>query len=128
MIFESKIGFDVQKATSYYLGNDKLFMAMKTNSGILKLILPHIFGFALLSMVALHFLIFTKFRNKKSVKYTVYTVLTAQFFEIFSPFIIINISTFFIYIKIISFFIYLTMIPLILFLLFVSITKKLHVS
>jgi len=126
MIFESKIGFDTLRATNYYLGNDEIFMAVKTNSGILKLILPHIFAFALLSMVALHFLIFTKLRDKTSIRYLVYTILIAQFFEIFSPFLIINISAFFIYIKFISFFIYLIMIPLVLLILFRSITKKIH--
>jgi hypothetical protein len=123
MIFESKIGFDVQRALGYYIGDKELFVAAKTNGGILKLALPHIFGFALLSMVVLHFLIFTKFRKRIFVKVLLYTILVAQFFEIFTPFLIINISEIFIYLKILSFFIYISLIPMVLYLLFGSITQ-----
>jgi len=123
MIFESKIGFDTQRALAYYMGNKELFIAAKTNGGILKLVLPHIFGFALLSMIILHFLIFTKFRNRTFVKVLLYTIFISQFFEIFTPFLIINISEIFIYLKIISFFIFMGLIPIVLYLLFDSIAQ-----
>lgn len=123
MIFESKIGFDPQKALGYYMGSKALFVAAKTNSGILKVALPHIFGFALLSMVILHFLIFTEFRNRIFVKVLLYTIFVAQFFEIFTPFLIINISEIFIYLKIISFLIFMGLIPFVLYLLLHSIAE-----
>jgi len=123
MIFELKIGFEAQRALNYYIGDKELFVATKTNSGILKLALAHIFGFALLSMVVLHFLIFTKFRNRVFVKILLYTILFAQFFEIFSPFLIINISEIFIYLKIFSFFIYISFITMVLYLLLKSIVQ-----
>ncbi len=123
MIFESKIGFDAQSALAYYIGSKELFIAAKTNAGILKLALPHIFGFALLSMIILHFLIFTKFRNRTFTKVLLYTIFISQFFEIFTPFLIINISEIFIYLKIISFFIFMSFIPIVLYLLFDSIAQ-----
>ena len=123
MIFESKIGFDAQRALAYYMGNKELFIAAKTNGGILKLALPHIFGFALLSMIILHFLIFTKFRNSTFVKVLLYTLFISQFFEIFTPFLVINISEIFIYLKIISFYIFMSLIPIVLYLLFDSIAQ-----
>ncbi len=123
MIFDLKIGFEAQRALSYYIGDKELFMSAKTNSGILKLALPHIFGFALLSMVVLHFLIFTKFRNRVFVKILLYTILISQFFEIFTPFLIINISEIFIYLKILFFIIYIGLIPIVLYLLFDSIAQ-----
>ncbi|MBU0720250.1 hypothetical protein KJ877_02795 [bacterium] len=123
MIFELKIGFDAQRALSYYMGNEESFLAAKTNSGILKITLGHIFGFALLSMVVLHFLVFTKYRNKMFTKTLIYTILIAQFFEIFTPFLIINVSEVFIYLKIISFFVYMGLIPTVLYLLFDSIVQ-----
>jgi hypothetical protein len=123
MIFESKIGFEVNRALAYYIGDKELFLTAKSNSGILKSALPHIFAFALLSMVTLHFLVFTRYRNKAIVKILLYTILSAQFFEIFSPFLIINISDIFIYLKIVSFFIYVCMIPVVLYLLFDSIAQ-----
>jgi hypothetical protein len=50
MIFESKIGFNAQRALDYYMGNKELYMADKTNGGILKLALPHIFDFTLFNL------------------------------------------------------------------------------
>lgn len=41
MIFEAKIGFDVQRALGYYIGNKELFVAAKTNGGILKWLCSH---------------------------------------------------------------------------------------
>jgi hypothetical protein len=123
MIFESKIGFEAAGAISYYLGDEESFVIAKSNAGVLKLILPHIFAFGLLSMVVIHFLIFTKYKNNKLTKYIIYLILVSQFFEIFTPFLVINISSSFIYLKFISFFIYLTLIPLVLFIIFNSIVK-----
>jgi hypothetical protein len=124
MIFESKIGFDIERALSYYFGDKALFIASKSNSGLLKVVLPHILGFALLSMVLLHFLIFTKFRNRVFVKVLLYTLITTQFFEIFTPFLIINISEMFIYLKILSFIIHMAILPMVLYLLFDSIARS----
>lgn len=81
MIFELKIGFESQRALSYYIGNDEAFIAAKSNSGVLKLILPHIFGFALLSMVVLHFVAFTRYKNTMFAKVLLYGVLISQFLK-----------------------------------------------
>jgi len=123
MIFELKIGFEAKNVLSYYMGDAKLFTPAKTNSGILKLSLPHIFAFALLAMVVLHFLIFTKFKYNFFVKVLIYGAFISAFFEIFTPFLIINVSELFIYLKIVSFFLYMLLIPIVLSLLFVSITQ-----
>jgi len=121
MLFELKISFDIEHAISYYMGNDELFIAVKTNSGILKLVLPHIFAYGLLAMVILHFLNFTKYKNLRAIKVVVYLVFISQFFEIFTPFLVVNISESFIYLKIISFFIFMGLIPFVLYLLVKSI-------
>ena len=123
MIFESKIGFSPESISQYYLGDEKMFMAAKTNMGILKLVLPHIFAFSILSMVVIHFMAFTKYKNSMSVMLLIYTILISQTLEIFSPFLIINISEIFVYLKLLSFFLYTTLIPMVLFILFRSIVK-----
>jgi hypothetical protein len=123
MIFESKIGFSVEAVSAYYLGSQERFIVAKSNAGVLKLVLPHIFAFAILSMVVIHFLAFTRYKNSKAVLFLIYTILISQTFEIFSPFLIINISEVFVYLKLISFFLYITLIPMVLYILFRSILK-----
>lgn len=118
MLFENKIGFGVEEVTSYYLGNSEQFINAKTFSGVLKTVLPHIFAFGLLSMVLLHFLIFTKHRNTASVKNLIYLTFTSAFFEIFSPFFIILGADIFAYLKIISFIVFEILILYIAWLLF----------
>ncbi len=123
MIFESKIGFSAESALEYYIGNEDKFMVAKSSAGILKLVLPHIFAFAILSMVVIHFIAFTKYKNSKAVLLLIYTILISQTFEIFAPFAVINISSYFIYLKLASFFIYMTLIPMVLYILFISIVR-----
>ena len=79
MIFDSKIGFDVSSAINYYLGSEEKFIIAKSNAGVLKLVLPHIFAFALLSMVVIHFLIFTKYKNNRSIKIVIYFRYSVHF-------------------------------------------------
>ncbi|MEN8303446.1 MAG: hypothetical protein ABFQ64_05205 [Campylobacterota bacterium] len=103
MLFEHKIGFSVQEVSNYYLGNEERFINPKTNSAVLKTILPHIFAFGLFIMVLLHFLVFTKKRDSKSVKLLIYLTFISAALELASPFGIINGMEFFAYLKLLSF-------------------------
>ena len=104
LIFENKIGFSINAILSYYQGDEQKFISAKTTTGLLKIILPHIFAFGLFIMVVLHFLIFTKHRNQKKTKFIIYFVFIMAILELSSPFFIINGLDFFAYIKISSFF------------------------
>lgn len=106
LLFEHKIGFSVQEISSYYLGNEDKFINPQTNSGILKIVTPHLFAFGLFIMVLLHFLIFTKKRNSRTLKTVIYLTFISAVLELLSPFGIINSIEFFAYIKLLSFFIF----------------------
>lgn len=123
MLFEHKIGFSYQSIVDYYIGNEEKFIIAKSFSGILKMILPHIFVFGLLSMVLLHFLIFTNLRYKKGTLILIYLTFFTAFTEIFSPFIIISGLEFFAYLKLLSFFMFSGLILYISWLLFKSIIR-----
>jgi len=103
ILFFVKIGFSYDAVLHYYTGNEELFIASKSYSGLLKVILPHVFAFGLFIMVILHFLIFTKKRETKELRYIIYLSFVSAFLEIFSPFAIIRGYHFFVYLKIISF-------------------------
>jgi len=124
MLFEHKIGFSVQGVTEYYLGSEERFIAKKSSAGVLKIVLPHIFAFALLSMVLLHFLIFTKHRDTAHTKTLIYALFTSAALEIFSPFMILLGAGFFVFIKIASFVLFEALIIYISYLLFNSIVKN----
>jgi len=121
MIFEYKIGFDKVSILNYYLGNEVLFIPAKSLSGILKIVLPHIFVFGLFSMVILHFMIFTKQRDTKKIKFLIYLLFVSVFLEIFTPMMIIGGFESFAYLKLLSFVVLESLIFYILYLLFFSI-------
>ncbi|MEA3370444.1 MAG: hypothetical protein U9Q40_03820 [Campylobacterota bacterium] len=121
MLFEHKIGFGVEEIRTYYLGNSEQFANAKTYDGLLKTVLPHIIAFGVLSMVLLHFLIFTKLRENSSIKKVIYLLFISAFLEIFSPFFIISGADGFAYIKIASFVVFEALIVYIVWLLFRSI-------
>ncbi len=124
MLFEHKIGFSVQEVSNYYLGNEEKFINPKTSSAILKIILPHIFAFGLFIMVILHFLVFTKNRDSKSVKLLIYLTFISTFLELASPFGIINGIEFFAYLKLLSFGVFELLILYSMWLLFRSIVYE----
>ena len=105
-IFSQKIGFAYESVLHYYLGNAAAFESPKTYEGLLKTILPHIFAFGLFVMVVLHFVIFTTKRNTKEFIVLIYLAFLSAFFEIFSPFMILEGFEFFAYIKVFSFFLF----------------------
>lgn len=119
MIFQHKIGFYVDGVLRYYLGDEELFIPSKNEAGILKIILPHIFAFGLFSMVILHFVLFTKEKNR--LKTLIYLLFVTAFLEIFTPFMIINGFYLFAYLKLISLFLFEVLILYILYILFFSI-------
>ena len=121
MLFEDKIGFSIQEITKYYLGDEEKFIVAKTSTGILKIVLPHIFAFGLFAMVILHFLIFTKHRDTKQLKTLIYLIFISAFFEIFSPFFLIIGADFFAYVKLTSFVLFEALVLYIAWLLFNSI-------
>lgn len=118
MLFEHKIGFSYNSVLEYYTGNEDKFIPAQSASGILKMVLPHIFVFGLLTMVLLHFLVFTELKAKKAFLVLIYATFTTAFLEIFAPFMIVNGWSFFAYIKLLSFFIFLTLTLFTLWLLF----------
>lgn len=96
-------------------------MSAKSSQGLLKIVLPHIFAFALLSMVLLHFLKFTNTKNKKALIVLIYALFITQFFEIFAPFFMLHISELFVYVKLFSYLVYFGLMLITLHLLFASI-------
>ncbi len=106
LLFEYKIGFSVEQISSYYLGDEDKFINPQTSSSILKIITPHTFAFGLFIMVLLHFLIFTKKRNSKTLKIVIYLTFMSAILELLSPFGIINSIEFFAYLKLLSFIIF----------------------
>ena len=103
LLFEYKIGFSVAQISSYYLGNEDRFINPQTSSSIIKILTPHIFAFGLFIMVLLHFLIFTKKRNSKTLKTVIYLTFISAVLELLSPFGIINNVELFAYVKLLSF-------------------------
>ena len=124
LLFDEKIGFNVQGVLDYYLGSEAKFTQPKETSGILKTILPHIFAFGLFSMVLLHFLIFTKENKTMKLKVLIILMFITAAIEIFVPFLIINGFTFFAYLKLVSFFLFEALILYSAWLLFVSILDR----
>ena len=124
MLFEQKIGFSVNQVTEYYLGNEENFTVAKTFTGVLKVILPHLAAFGLISMVLLHFLIFTKYKDTKQLKYLTILLFSSAFLEVFSPFFILLGTEFFSYVKVASFIVLETLVLYISWLLFISLMKK----
>lgn len=121
MLFKLKIGFSIESILEYYIGNEEKFIAARNTGAIFKMILPHIYVFGLLSMVLLHFIVFTKHRFQKSTIVLIWLTFTNGLLEIFTPFAIINGLAFFAYIKLLSFIIFLALILYIIWLLFNSI-------
>ena len=103
LLFEEKIGFSVSGVLDYYLGNEEKFITAKSTAGVLKIILPHVFVFALFVMVVLHFLIFTKHKHTQKMKWLIYVSFFISFSELFSPLLILYGLEFFAYIKLVSF-------------------------
>ncbi|MGB3962623.1 MAG: hypothetical protein WBK95_10345 [Sulfurimonas sp.] len=121
LLFSHKIGFTPNAVTAYYLGSEADFIAAKSDMGILKIILPHIFAYALLLMVLLHFLRFTRYKNKRFMSTLITTFFFAAFFEIFTPFLILHISVLFVYAKLAALFLFFLLMSTVLYLLFASI-------
>jgi len=121
LIFIDKIGFSYNDVIHYYLGNSKEFIVAKTFTGVIKTILPHIFAFGLFIMVLIHFIIFTKQRNKKETSLVIYLIFTSALVEISSPFMLLLGFKIFAYIKIFSFFIFYFLIVYLFFILLKSI-------
>lgn len=105
LLFDAKIGFSYNEVLHYYQGDQTQFITAKSFSGILKIILPHIFAFGLFLMVLLHFGVFTAFRKRPLLRYFIYTLGIAAFVELFSPFFIIAGLGFFAYLKLLAFFV-----------------------
>jgi len=124
MLFEHKIGFSYGAVLEYYTGNEEKFIPAQSASGILKIVLPHIFVFGLFFMVLLHFLVFTKLRYKKSLLTIVYAAFAVAMIEIFSPLLIINGLEFFAYLKLFSFFALLGLVMYVSWLIFKSISYE----
>lgn len=95
-LYAQKIGFTPQAVLDYY--------TPKTLGGVLKVNLPHIFVFGLLSMVMLHFVVFTQ--HQKQLKLLNFIIYISGFMELFSPVGIIFGVEFFSYVKLISFFVF----------------------
>lgn len=106
MIFIEKIGLSVEDIMVYYLGSEEKFIQAKSFQGLLKIVLPHTFAYGLLSMVLLHFLIFTDQRNLRRSKILVFVIFSSAFLEIVSPFLLLRGLEFFAYLKLGSFIVF----------------------
>ena len=122
-LFEVKIGFSLDAVLEYYQGNEEKFIPAKSSIGVLKIILPHIFGFGLFGMVLLHFLIFTKFKKSKQFYIFIYLTFSLLFLEMFTPFFIIWGIQFFAYFKLFSFILLELILLYIFYLLFKTIVR-----
>ncbi len=122
ILFEHKIGFSFISVLEYYLGNEEKFIPAQSPLGILRIVLPHIFVFGLISMVLLHFIVFTNHRYKKAILILIYATFITAILEIFTPILIVSGFEFFAYVKLLSFFLFLIFIIYISWLLFYSIT------
>jgi len=123
-LFEIKIGFSYSEVLKYYLGNEESFMMAKTAVGLLKIILPHIFGFALFVMVILHFVMFTKTDKRRVMPYLIRASFLSAFIELFSPFFILNGFEFFGYLKLLSFVVFEILLLYLFWILYSSILTK----
>ena len=103
MLFEEKIGLSVASVLEYYQGNEEKFIMAKSNAGVLKVILPHIFAFGLFIMVVQHFLLFTGYKKSKQFLVLIYASFTVALLELVSPFFILQGFEVFAYVKLISF-------------------------
>jgi len=121
LLFNEKIGFSQSDIIEYYLGNENMFIVAKSISGVLKIVLPHIFAFGLFCMVVLHFVVFTKVAKSKYMKLFIYGLFTLTILEIFTPLLIINGFEIFAYLKLLSFFLFEFLVLYILWILFKSI-------
>ena len=121
LLFSEKIGFSSQAIVEYYLGNEDKFIVAKSFSGVLKIVLPHIFAFGLFVMVILHFVVFTKTAKAKYMTFFIYTLFFVSLLELFTPLLIINGYESFAYLKLISFVLFVFLVLYILWILFRSI-------
>jgi hypothetical protein len=106
LIFESKIGISANQVLEYYLGSEERFIPKKTSLGILKISLPHIFAYGLITMVLLHFLFFTAYKEGRQVGILLQLMFLSASVEIASPLFMVEGYEFFAYIKLISFFMF----------------------
>ena len=123
-LFAEKIGFSYNDILHYYLGDEKLYTAPKSSTGILKIILPHIFGFGLFLMVLLHFGLFTKMRRSRKLYLLGIALFLTAFTELFSALFIVMGLTFFVYMKLFSFIVFELLILYTSWLLFRAIALK----
>ena len=121
LLFSEKIGFSIESILGYYQGDEDKFISAKSASGILKIVLPHIFAFGIFIMVSLHFVVFTNSRNSKLFHYIIYSAFVLGILELFTPLLIINGFVFFAYVKIITFFLFEFLMLYIFWILFKSI-------
>jgi len=124
LLFAEKIGFSQEDIVVYYLGDEERFLIAKSMSGVLKIVLPHIFAFGIFGMVILHFVVFTKSDKSKHMIYFIYGLFTLSLLEIFTPLLMINGFIIFTYFKLISFFLFEFLALLLLWILFRSIVYE----
>jgi len=124
LLFNERIGFSYGSVLEYYLGNEESFIMAKRPSGLLKIILPHIFGFGLFIMVVLHFVMFTKTNKKRIMPYLISATFISGFIELFSPFFILYGFEFFAYLKLLSLFVFESLLLYMFWILYSSIINK----
>ena len=124
LLFDEKIGFSIKSILEYYQGDEDKFIAAKSASGILKIILPHIFAFGLFIMVILHFTVFTKSRNSELFHFIIYSTFVLGLLELFAPLLIINGFIFFAYVKLATFFLFELLMLYLFWILFKSIVYE----
>lgn len=124
ILFNHKIGFTFQNIITYYNGDPDQFILQKSTIGKLKIVLPHIFSFALFIMVLTHFLRFCKCTKNTYVTMLIVFLYTFAFIEIASPFFIQFFPWIFALFKISSFILLNVLILLVIWLLLQCILKN----
>lgn len=102
-LFNVKIGFSPAEISTYYNGNEKLFINPKSFAGMVEVAVPHFAAIGIFLVALTHFISFTAFKYKNMI---IFTLFLSALADIFSSFTVRFISPDFSIIKVLSFFIF----------------------
>ena len=95
--------FLVSSSTLFFLKSSWVVSQEKTVMGVLKVLLPHIFAFGLYIFVVVHFLLFTRYKETKTMQWLIYVTFFSGFLEVSSSFMMLSDIAFFGILKFVSF-------------------------
>ena len=71
--------------------------------GVLKVLLPHIFAFGLYIFVVIHFLLFTRYKDTRTMQWLIYGTFLGGFLELLSSFLMLSGIALFESVKLLAF-------------------------